>query len=331
MRRIAFGLAMAALLAVPAAGQPADSTHGAFSILEENDLFFNTDRHYTNGTALAYTTPALDADDWAVSAADVLPVFQDHGRNYEVRATYELGQDMFTPDNTTLANPDPKDRPYAGFLFAAVGVLSKTDNRMDQLQLQLGVVGPASLAEDAQKFVHTILGDALPKGWSHQLRDEPGLELTYDRTYRTPKVHLPADLALDFAPHMGVAIGNVYDYVNAGAMARFGFNLPDDYGPMRLDPSLPGANFFEPKHDFSVYAFAGVDGRVVGRNLFLQGNSFQSGPRVDANLLVGDFLIGAAIETRWFRIAFTHDFRSKEFKTQTSTDQFGAVSLSFAL
>ena len=328
MRKSTIWAATALLLG---ATQAAAAPSGSFSVLEENDLFFNTDHHYTNGTALAYTTPPLDADDWAVAAADFLPMFQSGGKDFEVRTTYELGQDMFTPDNTALAVPDPKDRPYAGYLFAGVGVLSKTEDRMDQLQLQLGMVGPASLAEDAQKFVHGILNDAKPQGWSHQLRDEPGLVLTYDRTYRSPKVHLPLGLAMDFAPHMGTTIGNVYDYVDLGAMVRGGFGLPDDFGPMRLNPSLPGSNYFEPRHAISAYLFAGVDGRAVARNLFLDGNTFQTSPHVAKNILVGDFLIGAAVETHWFRVAFTHVFRTKEFKTQTSTDQFGAVSLSVAL
>jgi hypothetical protein len=333
MRTRSLGALAGMLLAAVStyAAKAADSSHGAISLLVENDLFFNTDRHYTNGIGFAYTTPALDPDHWAVDAANVLPFFQKEGQNLEVRATYELGQDMFTPEATALVVPDPNDRPYAGYLFGAVGVLSKSDERMDQLQLQLGMIGPASLAEDAQKFVHSIIHVAKPRGWSYQLRDEPGLELTYDRAWRTPKIRIFDDIDFDLGPHLGAAVGNVYDYANAGFVIRGGFALPDDFGPMRLDPSLPGSNFFEPTSSFSAYAFAGVDGRAVVHNIFLDGNTFQASRSVDRNILVGDLLIGAAVETDWARITFTHVFRSKEFKTQTSTDQFGAVNLTFRL
>jgi lipid A 3-O-deacylase len=325
-------VAAMAAVATPAWAQdpPGDASHGAFSILEENDIFFNTDKHYTNGTALAYTTPALGRDNWAVGAADVLPFFQDHGKGYEVRATYELGQDMFTPANTQIATPDPTDRPYAGFLFLGLGVLSKTENRQDQLLFQAGVIGPASLAQDAQDFVHRILGDKKALGWSHQLKDEPGLELTYERSYRTSPMHV-LGFQFDTGPNLGGAIGNVYDYAEAGWTVRGGFNLPDDFGPMRLNPSLPGSSYFEPRYPVSAYLFAGIDARAVGRNLFLEGNSFQSGPRVKENVFVGDVVFGAALETEWGRLAFTHDVRTKEFKTQNGSDQFGAVSLTIGL
>jgi lipid A 3-O-deacylase len=322
--------AMAALAAPALADPPGDATHGAFSILEENDIFFNTDKHYTNGTALAYTTPALAPDNWAVSAADVLPIFQQHGRGYEVRATYELGQDMFTPANTQTATPDPTDRPYAGFLFAGLGVLSKTEHRQDQLLMQVGVIGPASLAQDAQNFAHRILGDKKSLGWDSQLKDEPALEFTYDRSYRTSPIHVLM-FEFDTGPNFGGAIGNVYDYAEAGWMVRGGFALPDDFGPTRLSPSLPGSNYFEPRYPFSAYLFAGVDGRAVARNIFLDGSSFQSSPRVSKNVFVGDLVFGAAVETEFGRLSFTHDVRTKEFATQKGTDQFGAVSLTIGL
>jgi hypothetical protein len=95
-------------------------------------------------------------------------------------------------------------------------------------------------------------------------------------------------------------VGNVYDYVNAGAMGRFGLNLPDDFGPTRIDPSLPGTNFFEPTVAISIYSFAGWDGRAIARNIFLDGNTWQSSRHVDKIPLVSDFQLGLAIaRDRW--------------------------------
>ena len=52
----------------------------------------------------------------------------------------------------------------------------------------------------------------------------------------------------DIEPHYGATIGNIYDYANIGAMARFGFNLPRDYGPMRIEPTaIPDVLLVEPK------------------------------------------------------------------------------------
>ena len=112
------------------------------------------------------------------------------------------------------------------------------------MQVTLGVVGPASLAEETQKFIHAIVNDRKPMGWHYQLRDEPGLVMHYERTIKLIKPQSVLGLLFDIEPHWGGAIGNVWDYVNAGAMARFGFNLPKDYGPMRIEPSLPGIGLF---------------------------------------------------------------------------------------
>ncbi|MBU6297429.1 MAG: DUF2219 family protein [Alphaproteobacteria bacterium] len=100
---------------------------------------------------------------------------------------------------------------------------------------------------------------------------------------------------------------------------------------MRIEPSLPGSNFFEPTSDFSAYVFVGIDGRAIARNIFLDGNTWQSSRSVAKKNLVGDLELGAAMTFARVRLAFTHVFRSREYASQTSADQFGAVSLSFRL
>ncbi len=206
--------------------------------------------------------------------------------------------------------------------------MDDNENNLDQLQITLGVVGPASLAEETQKFVHAIIRDTNPQGWSTQLRDEPGLVIQYERSLKLIPPQSVFGLFFDAEPHYGIAVGNVYDYVNAGAMARLGFNLPKDYGPLRIDPSLPGSGFYEPSGDIGAYIFAGVDGRAIGRNLFLDGNTFEQSRSVDKLNLVGDLELGAAVTFDAFQLTFTHVFRSREYATQKAADQFGAVNLS---
>ncbi len=298
---------------------------GTLSILFENDIFYNTDHDYTNGVLIGYTTAPDDTPDWAVRWARWLPFFAQSG---DVRTRYALGQDIFTPNDLHLKDPPPGARPYAGFLYGAFGLVDDNESNLDQLQITLGVVGPASLAEETQKFVHAIIRDTNPQGWSTQLRDEPGLVVQYERSLKLIPPQSVFGLFFDAEPHYGIAIGNVYDYVNAGAMARLGFNLPKDYGPLRIDPSLPGSGFYEPTGDIGAYIFAGVDGRAIGRNLFLDGNTFEQSRSVDKLNLVGDLELGAAVTFDAFQLTFTHVFRSREYATQKAADQFGAVNLS---
>jgi lipid A 3-O-deacylase len=316
-----------AVLALAMAAQGAYAA-GTFSILFENDVFYDTDRDYTNGVEFAYTSAPDDNPDAIVNIARHMPFFASTG---SVRTSYALGQNIYTPADTQLANPPPTERPYAGYLYGAIGLMEENPGRLDQLQVQLGVIGPLSLAGNAQKWVHSILGQAKPQGWHAQLRDEPALDIVYERSLKLIPPQSVLGLVLDVEPHLGGAAGTVYDYVNAGAMVRFGFNLPDDFGPLRIEPSLPGSNFFEPSGDFSAYVFAGVDGRAIARNVFLDGNTWRSSPSVVKKNLVGDLELGAAVTFSDVRLAFTHVFRSREYKTQASSDQFGAVSLSIGL
>lgn len=323
---VSAALAAALALAVMPAHAASGTEKGTFSILFENDIFDNADHDYTNGVELAYTAAPQDTPDWAVRTANWLPFFSE---NTDVRTRYALGQSIYTPKNITLANPSLTDRPYAGFLYGAFGLVGDTGTHLDQLQVTLGVIGPASLAQETQTLVHRIIKDRKPQGWDTQLRNEPGVIIQYDRSVKLIPPKSLLGLVFDAEPHYGLAVGNVYDYVNAGAMARLGFNLPNDYGPMRIEPSLPGSNFFEPNGGFSAYIFGGVEGRAIARNLFLDSNTFQASRSVRKMNLVDDMLFGAAITFHRVRIAFTHVIRSREYKTQSTPDRFGAVDLSF--
>ena len=321
------GAALALTLGPAGVGraQQATSETGTLSLLFENDIFYHTDRDYTNGVQIAWTTSPSATPEFAVDVARWLPIFDSGG---EVRSTIALGQNIYTPSNLAAPNPPLTQRPYAGFLYLAGGVIDMTDTALDEFQVQAGAIGPDSLAENSQKFVHAIIGDIIPKGWSYQLHNEPGLVINDEHSWRALWSGQLLGLSFDLDPHAGVAVGNVYDYINGGAMARFGLNLPDDYGPTRIDPSLPGTNFFEPTGAFSLYAFGGVDGRAIARNIFLDGNTWQDSRHVDKIPWVGDLQLGLALAMDRWRLTFTHVFRTREYTSQQRADQFGAVNLS---
>lgn len=301
---------------------------GTLSLLFENDIFYKTDRDYTNGVELSYTTASQGTPKLFVDVARWLPFFSPSGK---VRASYALGQSIYTPSHLGAIDPPLTDRPYAGFLYGGFGLSDDTGERLDQVELQIGVIGPSSLASDTQKFVHKIFNDRPPLGWQTQLRGEPGIVLTYSRNVKLVPRQSFLGLFIDLEPHYGGAIGNVYDYVNVGAMARIGFNIPDDYGPLRIEPSLPGSGSFQSTGGIGAYVFAGVDGRAIARNLFLDGNTWETSRHVDKNTLVGDLELGATVTFNFMQVSFTHVIRTKEYKSQTAADQFGAVNLSFRL
>lgn len=305
----------------------AEDDKGTFNVQFENDIFNGgTDRHYTNGVRFSYLSPEKDIPEPILAFGQAMPFFSKTG---DLRYSVALGQSMFTPENIATRTPNPNDRPYAAWLYGSVGLVSETESRIDNLELSLGMVGPSAQGEGTQKFVHDLIGATNPQGWDHQLKDEPGFILLYQRKYRAYYATTEKGYGFDFTPHFGGAIGNIDTHAGIGGTIRFGQDLPSDYGPPLINPSVPGTGYFEPEKDFGWYLFAGTEGRAVGRNIFLDGNTFRDSPSVDKEWFVADFQAGAAITFDNTRIAYTHVFRTEEFKTQRRPDIYGSLSVSY--
>jgi len=320
-------LTLLCLVAAGSVGHAADGPEGGtLSLIFENDLFYGEDRNYTNGVRAAWLSPPSKPFDLAIRAADLVPMFPADGK---VRTTYAIGQNMYTPPDITLSDPPAGSRPYAGWLYASLGVIAETGNQLDQLEFTLGIIGPGSLAQQTQKFIHRYSDSDQPRGWSTQIGSEPGLVATYQKTLRRFIYEESfGGFGFDVAPHIGGALGNVYTYANSGVTFRFGSPLPLDYGPPRIQPSLPGSGFFEPAQGFGWYLFAGAEGRAVARNIFLDGNTFGSSRSVEKKNLVADIQYGVALTWNTTRVSFAAVRRSREFEGQPRGDQFGTLSVS---
>ena len=315
----------AALAALAGLAPPAGAG-GTYGVVIENDEFNGgDDRHYTSGERLYWTSPADRIPDWLSGIARVLPVWSAEGGN---RVSLSLGQSVFTPADITRDPPDPDDRPYAGWLYGSIGVSAARPDSLETLELTLGMVGPAALAEPVQTIAHRITGATHPRGWEHQLDNEPGLILSYERKWRLP-AELTPGLELDALPSAAASLGNVLTEAALGGMLRIGQGLAADYGPPRVRPGLCGSDFAaRPAGGFGWYVFAGAEGRAVLHNLFLDGNSFRHGPSVDRKPFVADLQAGAALLIGDFRLTYTHVYRSREFDGQSKPDWFGSLSLS---
>jgi hypothetical protein len=324
------------LLACPAwAGHVHDGPDkaGVLSVQVENDLWGEgSDRHYTHGTRLSYLS-SEEVPKWLLRSAAYVPMFSRSG---SLRTSYSIGQSIFTPEDIRNRDLIEDDRPYAGWLYCGIGLISDhsvrdgsiQSNRLDSLELNIGLIGPESFAGDTQTAVHDVIGSPRPHGWKHQLRNEPGVMLIYDRQWQAQYLFDVWGLGVDMSPNVGGALGNVMTYLTAGATLRFGKDLPSDYGPPLIRPSLAGSGFFHPQEDFGWYLFAGAAGRLVLYNVFLDGNTFTDRHSVDREPWVGDLQVGLAVTWGDYRLSFTNIFRSDEFKEQSSSTEFGSISLS---
>jgi hypothetical protein len=335
----------AAVTAEPAPRAPA-WRGGTIVAVSENDEYafrITVDQHYSNGMRLVWLSEpvaAAPADPlaWAHRIAGAIPGFAT--RPGTLRLGVALGHNIYTAADTRRAVPDPRDRPYAGWLYGGVALVNDAADRapgagvIETLELTLGLVGPSAQGKQLQNFWHGLINYPQAMGWDSQLRDEPGIGLTYARAWRHPIARETdpeaaefAGLGLDIVPHAVAGLGNVATYAATGAMLRLGTRLAEDYGPPRTRPALAGIAAPAGADRVGGYLFTGFETRLVGRDIFLDGTMFREGPRVDRRPLVTDAMAGLAVTWRDWKASFTYHWRGREFETQGPGDRFGAFSL----
>lgn len=303
--------------------------NGTFSFQWENDIFAATDRYYTNGLQASWlSSSAPPATLGAV--ADAAAYFL--GADSQIRWGLSVGQTIYTPSDTTLRVPDPKDRPYAAFLYGAMSLVSYSEKELNTIELQVGVVGPSALGEEAQNGVHRIINDFNAEGWDYQIKDELGVNLVFDRKWRAQSLLVTGwDLGVDVTPSVTVSLGNVATYAAAGAMFRFGQNLGSDFGAPRIRPALAGSGFYDKRDGFGWYLFAGVEGRAVLIDKFLDGDRYAGyTPDIDKEPLVGSLQAGASVFVGATRLTYSYVVQTKQFDGQDGNAEFGSLSLSWS-
>ena len=205
------------------------------------------------------------------------------------------------------------------------------------MEIQLGIVGPASFAEETQSLVHELLASQRPNGWDNQIKNEPGLAVVYERKWRLLQAEAVGGLGFDAITYLGGTLGNVYTYANAGVEARLGWNIPTDFGTSLIRPAgdtngpMGGQDVrLSENHGFSLNIFVSVDGRAVLRDIFLDGNTFTESHSVEKKHCVADIAAGISLIIHRFKLSYAQVLRTKEFKGQQDNHSFGSITLSFS-
>lgn len=323
--RTSIGLAM--LITSPVAAAPPADPSGIITFQVENDAVSTqagtSDRYYTSGLRLGYTT-----------GTERLPeALTGFGRfvwgDGVQRVSIDLAQSIFTPRSTQRQPPDPRDHPYAGHLRLNAALIHDTASVRSVIGVSLGVVGPSALGRPVQNGFHSIVGDPPTRGWGSQIKDEPAIEVLVEQTYRLAITQF-GGLETDALPTIGVGVGTVRDYVQAGVNFRLGQGLASDFGAPRIRPGLSGTDAYTPVRPFAWYVFAGAGGQGVARDVFLDGSTFRNAsPSVSRKGFVGELQAGAAIMFRGVRISYTHVWQTERFDRQKSgLFNFGSLAAS---
>jgi len=323
--------ALAFSLDVPA--QPAEvedeygklGTQAIWIVEYENDIFVDEDRYYTNGIRLSRVGQVRQPPSWLASVAQRFPGIDDADA---LPYRLSISHNLYTPRDIENPQFPPDDRPYAAWLNVQFATGTASEHGADRVHVGLGVVGPLAYGEEIQKAVHSAMDSPEPIGWDSQIRNEPTLQLGYDRIRRFLNLGEPGAVALDATWLSGAMLGNAHSHVAIASYLRAGHNLPRGYGPPRITPAISGASYFMPGSEPSWYLYLGMEGRRVFRDMFIEGNTFGGVDGVSRERHVGE-VFGGLVYTRGpLRLAYTQVWRTREFIGQVEGQSYGALSFS---
>jgi hypothetical protein len=313
MFRLAALLAVLALMAPAAGAQPRPPAGSEFQLFIENDMLARTDRYYTNGIKLGGGAPF---EVLQFPAAELLKQLAPDGGK-TIHLGLFAGQNLYTPQSIKLSQAQPLDRPWAAWLYLGGAAQRAREDRLDTVEIDLGLVGPSALGREVQSEWHRLIGAPQPQGWHNQIPNEPAFLVSYMGKSKRWLGRL-GGAELELIPHGGATLGTVMTLARGGGILRLGHNMTG-FGPDTIEPG--GAMLQNMRRDIEPgrgqnlewYVFAGLDHRLVAYNIFLDGTVFRDSPSVSRRAHVYDLSAGLSLRINTLRISLTRVRRSEEF------------------
>jgi hypothetical protein len=330
--------AAVALLPVCAIGwaTPAVAAEGdAITFTLENDTFTGSDNNYTNGFGFSWVSADLEHYDDAGFLSKwgrfwgFLPFVSDE--DHATYAAWSVVQEMHTPDDIDDPDPPLDDQPYAGVLYVDSLLYARKGPWVHAWALKLGVVGPASQAEDVQNGFHDLVGSDEAQGWDTQLPDEPVINLGYTPARLLTAGHLGGAAEWRVVGLGNAGLGTYFTGVGLGVYGEVGWNLVDALGGTTLRSGLNAASTVGvgPVKGWSVAFFGGLGGYGVAHYLPLDGTVFRDSRSVDSEPFVGVSSLGISLRHGRFALGLASSFYTDTFETQREDAEDGSLSLSW--
>ncbi len=260
-----------------------------------NDIILSSDNQFTNGTSVVVSSPVAES----LSETAGTPAFglsllawaipEKAGLKY--RESWVFGQNMQTPADIERSELILNDVPYVGFLGWGNSLYGFSDDTFYGAQWLFGWVGEEALAEQSQKFVHTLITGDDPEGWDNQLDSEPVLN-----GYVSVKRRFFRNSWFDAAVAGDIAVGNFFTFVQPGLEFRFGDRpagfhyIPDPIGRgMDYDATLL------PSGQTRLYASVALRATYFAWALPREGNLFVDNEWTDRNTVDINRTVGQAV------------------------------------
>jgi len=313
-----------------------ESRRGALTLSFDNDLFTGSDNNYTNGMAASWSTAEVrsyESDNFIYTWTgfwSFLPFVDEDHRLY---AAWSLGHEIHTPNDILVADPPLDDQPYAGILYLDNLIYARQGRWGHIWNLRLGVVGPASRAEEMQRWVHEIIGGDDPQGWGTQLPNEHLINVGFTTGYLWKSGEYGRHAEWRLIPTASVNLGNYFTGAMAGVFGETGWNLPDTFASNGLRYGLNSAGTIGtvPDEKWSASFFGGITLNGVIHYLPLDGTVFHESRSVDSNPFIWTVTGGLAVRRSQFALSLSLSVLSETFEGQRRNSDYGSVTFSWWL
>lgn len=303
-----------------------------FTLMLENDFITDDDGGYTSGLGFSWGHGPFDTFNennipaWINSLVKNLTIARAPGKSRS--ASYNITSGMFTPVDLDTKALIKDDRPYAGLLMWQ-GNLHAFDNSVsDKLSLMVGIVGPASGAEQLHKYVHEVTRSTDPEGWDNQIENEPVFRVAASRLWRLTRLTTDSFFEFDVIGTTLAGVGTFRSDVGVGLGFRWGHGLARSFPAASILPArdinpLAGGQ----QNDW--YVFLNLFGRYVANDVTIEGNTFRDSHGVDLEHGQGVVVVGGAFNWKRWGFVISMAKGSDEFKKQLEDTEFGSMSVTY--
>jgi lipid A 3-O-deacylase len=324
----------------------------------DNDVLARerTDRWYTNGVRLTRSVlrPSAELDRpsthvLALGKALLGASVKDESSMFGVH--WMLGQNMYTPRDISRADPQPNDRPWAGWLYAGLAVdgtrkggslLGRRGDFYQQTELKLGVIGRPSGADGLQRLVHDKwTGSTVPAGWHWQVRRRVGVQLAHLRVMRVGDSESESERdRVGFHVGMSGHLGNLRNYASLQAGVSIGWLkgrnpvfVISNEGDLVIQDFGNRAALSRP------VLFMNVSSTLVGSNRFIEGNTPYGRSNIELKRQVHAWQWGISwafgADKQW-RLVYAQTARTPEFSSPAvgadeGLQRWGTLSVNYVL
>ncbi len=278
----------------------------------DNDAYLGTkqDRYYTNGLFFHFKKAIENKKDSTVKKI--------WGIN--------LGQEIYNPRTGQIKTILSIDRPFAGYLYGGASLqwLKRNESSL-KLEVQVGTIGPSSLAKEGQTFLHSAGGFYDIFGWEYQVNDEFGINAKANLNYL---LFRNKSKFLDFSLPINISLGNTFTGLDAGVLFRTG-NINPFYHSA-LTQSNVATKAEKDVKDQEFYLFLKPSLAYVAYDATIQGGLFvkDKGPIVfKPNPFVFAQQVGATYTNKRWTFDFSVIFKSKSLPEATKSEQYGTIQV----